>query len=236
MNFNYSYRAFLITSLLVGNLVLLMVSVKLHKKEEPEEKGVPIEYAEELLEEELAVVSTEDIKIETHSAYNEAEQFIRELENERNAETLNEEETSQEIEESSEIDTSSNDIALTDAKDHLEKMKEKLSKKRDSNKSEDDPTAVNRKTTISYLLNGRKALSLRNPVYTCESGGAVVVNIEVNALGNVTKASYNKQSSTTTNGCLIESALTYARRAKFTTKSDKPKQLGTITYLFPGQH
>ncbi|MBX2827217.1 MAG: hypothetical protein KTR22_03605 [Flavobacteriaceae bacterium] len=235
MNLNYSYRAFLITSLLVGTLVLFMLSVKLHKKNQSEEESMPVEYAEEEWEEELATVSTENVKIETHSAYNEAEEFIRELENERNNEALDAEDSGAEND-PSEMDTSTNDLAIADAKDHLKKVKEKLSKKRNSNKEEGDPEGVNRKTTISYLLNGRKALSLRNPVYTCDSGGAIVINVEVNALGKVTKASYNKESSTTTNGCLIESALTYARKAKFTTQADTPKQLGTITYLFPGQY
>ena len=83
MNFNYSYRAFLISSLLVGNLVLLLVSVKLNKKELAVEKEIPIEY-EELLpieKEELALAQEmERIKIETNKAYNEAEEFIKELE------------------------------------------------------------------------------------------------------------------------------------------------------------
>jgi hypothetical protein len=85
-------------------------------------------------------------------------------------------------------------------------------------------------------LVDRKAIKLRNPVYTCDRGGKVVITIEVNALGTVVQASYNKNASTTTNGCLIESALNYANQSKFTTSSEKEKQIGTITYLFPGQY
>ncbi|GAB5398741.1 MAG: hypothetical protein Aureis2KO_03260 [Aureisphaera sp.] len=235
MNFNYSYRAFLITSLLVGNLVLLMVSVKLNKEEPIEESAMPVEYAEELLEEDLAVVSTENMEIETHSAYNEAEKFIEELENERNAEEVDISDPSESQNNLSD-GSNSNDVALSEAKDHLQKVKERLANKPEKNTTQASATGINRKTTISYLLNGRKALSLRNPVYTCDSGGAVVINIEVNALGKVIKASFNKASSTTTNGCLIESALEYANKASFTTKADKPKQMGTITYVFPGQN
>ncbi len=235
MNFNYSYRAFLITSLLVGNLVLLLVSIRLYKEEQPEEEPLAIEYAEELLEEELAVISTEHVKIETHSAYNEAEEFIRELEGERNSETENQEELSSETD-LSEIDTSSNDLALASAQDRLQKVKEELSKKANNKPSTEASASTNRKTTISYHLEDRKPLSLRNPVYTCDSGGKIVINIEVSALGKVTKAYYNKSSSTTTNGCLIDSALEYARKAKFTTSASKPKQIGSITYHFPGQY
>ncbi len=232
MNFNYSYRAFLITSLMVGSLVLLMLSVKLYKKEQPEEEAMAVEYAEDILEEELAIVDTEHVKIETHSAYNEAEQFIRELENER---TENGDDSSQEADDS-EIDTTSNDLALSSAKDQLKKVKEELSKKSSTkNDSKETTSSSSRKTTINYSLKGRNDLSLPNPVYTCQSGGKIVVNIEVNALGKVVKTSYNKSSSTTTNGCLIESALEYAKKAKFTTKGNQEKQIGTISYHFPGQ-
>jgi hypothetical protein len=72
-------------------------------------------------------------------------------------------------------------------------------------------------------------------VYTCEGFGKVVLNIEVNDLGKVVRASVNKSASTTTNLCLIDSATEYAEQTRFTTKAGLPKQEGTITYIFPGQ-
>ena len=78
MNFNYSYKAFLISCLLVGNLVLLLVSVKLKKKETIPEKEIPIEYVDLLPEEaeankQLALNDAfEKMKIETNrSSLNE---------------------------------------------------------------------------------------------------------------------------------------------------------------------
>mgnify|MGYP002819737926 CR=1 FL=1 len=94
---------------------------------------------------------------------------------------------------------------------------------------------ANRNTTIKYRLVNRSALALPNPVYTCEGGGTVVINITVNDRGQVVNAAYNAQRSSTTNGCLIDSALEYAQVARFTSKAGKTSQLGTITYRFPGQ-
>ncbi|MGB5359011.1 MAG: energy transducer TonB, partial [Eudoraea sp.] len=61
--------------------------------------------------------------------------------------------------------------------------------------------------------------------------GRVVVNIEVDATGNVINASFNEKSSNTSNGCLVENAITYALKAKFSSAS-RTSQKGTITYLF----
>ena len=91
---------------------------------------------------------------------------------------------------------------------------------------------ANKRTLISYYLSGREAVAeLPNPVYTCEESGKVVVNITVDDQGRVIEASYNKASSSTANGCLIDNAIYYARKARFN-KDSKNKQLGTITYLF----
>ncbi|MFK5982134.1 MAG: energy transducer TonB, partial [Flavobacteriaceae bacterium] len=60
-------------------------------------------------------------------------------------------------------------------------------------------------------------------------------HIEVDALGKVILASLNTNSSTTTNVCLIENAIHYANKARFTKDENKPSQMGSITYIFPGQ-
>ncbi|NND62974.1 MAG: hypothetical protein HKN48_07235 [Flavobacteriaceae bacterium] len=233
MNFNYSYRAFLITCLLVGNLVLLLVSVKLTKKVEIVEEVVPIEYAETMEDEEVAINTSEKVKIETNTAYNEAEKFISELEDSRNGATENSEELK-----NTEFDTESisESLAINQAKSKLESVKKKLSRTTKKSAAAKSVAGINKKTTIRYSLADRKPLYLPNPVYTCDSGGKIVVSIEVSELGKIVKASFNKSLSTTTNGCLIDSALEYAEKAKFTTDSGMKKQKGTITYLFPGQN
>lgn len=233
MNFDYSYKAFLITCLLVGNLILLLISVKLQKRVGPEEaEASPIEYIEMLPEdlEEMAMADQEEMEIKTNTAYNEAEKFISEIEEGRNAEFNETEEPAEDFN----FDAESNDIDFSKAQQALEEAKEKLEESA-SMKEKRSQIGVNRKTTITYNLKGRNALELPNPVYTCDRGGKVVISIVVDALGRIQKATYNPTLSSTTNGCLIDAALEYTQRSRFTTKHDRDKQLGTITYLFPGQ-
>lgn len=91
-----------------------------------------------------------------------------------------------------------------------------------------------RSSSIAFSLVGRTAVDIPNPVYTCDQGGKVVVNITVNAEGAVTSTSVNKASSTTTNECLVERALQYARGAVFSRLAGRNSQPGTITYFFQG--
>lgn len=220
---------------MVGNLILLLLSITLKGGKPPLEEFTMIEYIEELPPEELRMNTSEKVKIETNRAYNEAEKFISEQENTR-IEVLAESEEKNSETENSEENSFNNDMALNDAKDKLDRVKEKLSNDTKKRKNQANSASVNRKTTISYNLTGRTALQLRNPVYTCDQGGKIVINIEVNALGKVVKTGYNKTASTTTNGCLIDSALKYANQAKFTTSASNVKQLGSISYSFPGQY
>ena len=92
---------------------------------------------------------------------------------------------------------------------------------------------ANKNSTISYSLVDRDAMYLPPPIYLCERGGKIVVNITVDAKGNVTDASFNG-ASTSTNGCLIDHALEYAKASKFNA-SNKSQQIGTITFLFQGK-
>ena len=75
---------------------------------------------------------------------------------------------------------------------------------------------------------------LPTPVYLCEFGGKVVINITVDRNGNVIDA-YVNSSSISSNGCLIDSALEYAKASSFNSDNNKPSQLGTITFYFKGK-
>lgn len=231
MNFNYSYRAFLITSLLFGSLFLLLWSIKLSSEVPVELENYDVEYTvEEELLEELNTASTEKVAIQTNRAYNEAEAFLNELNNPSPEETSTEQKLAQ-IEAA--INQGSAPAKADDALDPSAPATE-ASTETKATKSAGQKGA-NTRTTISYRLVNRKAMSLPNPVYTCAGGGKVVINVTVNDRGIVEKANYNKSASTTNNGCLIDSALEYANSARFTTAAGKTSQLGTITYNFPGQ-
>ena len=226
MSFNYSYKAFIITILILGNLYLLFYFIKLPSNSIILEEEYEIEYAleEVITEEELASVSEEEIKIETHKVFNEDQKFIEELETDR-----------KENNESAEDKLSEINEVISDSKSEI---KDDLAteKKYKSNLPEAIlATTNNSKSTNSYRLVNRKVIEFPNPVYVCDSFGKVVLHIEVNTNGYVIMTSVNKNASTTTNLCLIESAIDYAKKARFTKDKNKPSQVGSITYIFPGQ-
>lgn len=221
-------------------MVLFLISVKLSEhREENNEEVYDVEIApEDLLPEDLdiAALTPEKVKIETNRAYNEAEKFISSVENENQEITETTEGKLQEMSDAMEESQNSN----SGNEESITKKPEKKKKSKLSNSdSEKDAQAVvkggNRNTTISYQLVNRKDLNLPNPVYTCYGSGKVVINIAVNNLGKVIKTSYNKNVSTTSNRCLVDAASEYAQQARFSTDGSRQKQLGTITFNFPGQ-
>ncbi len=225
--------------MLTGILVLLLYSIKLSKeKVETNEETYDVVMApEELLPEDLAIaeLTPEVVKVETNRAYNEAEKFISSVENENQEETETTEGKLQEMNEAMENSKSDNGKGASVITKPEKEKKKKFSNSESGKEGEAVVKSGNRNTTISYQLVNRKDIDLPNPVYTCYGSGKVVINIEVNNLGKVVKNSYNKTSSTTSNECLIDAALEYSEQARFTTDASKTKQLGTITFNFPGQ-
>ncbi|MEO9891437.1 hypothetical protein [Aurantibacter sp.] len=109
--------------------------------------------------------------------------------------------------------------------------KKQLLGEKEAEKKEFTNNLAKRKTSVSYSLVNRNNYRLPPPIYTCIEGGKVVVNITVDALGNVSHADFNAKSSGTSNGCLVDNAITYALKAKFNT-AERATQKGTITYIF----
>ena len=92
----------------------------------------------------------------------------------------------------------------------------------------------NSKSTMHYSLVDRHHLYLPTPIYLCENGGKIVVNITVNNKGDVTDASVNN-SYTSADECLKEHAIGYAQKARFNSDASKSEQLGTISFYFIGK-
>ncbi|GAA4804309.1 hypothetical protein GCM10023330_08330 [Litoribaculum gwangyangense] len=92
----------------------------------------------------------------------------------------------------------------------------------------------NSKSTISFSLKDRQKIYIPIPVYLCEEDGKIIVNITVNANGDVID-SYINTSSTSDNECLIERALEYANQSQFSADASKTSQIGTITFYFIGK-
>lgn len=91
-------------------------------------------------------------------------------------------------------------------------------------------------TRIYYNLVGRNHTFLPVPIYKCEGSGKVVLTIGVNQKGIVETAEVSVSESTTSETCLIETAVQSALRSRFNADSGAPKvQTGTLTYHFVAQ-
>jgi hypothetical protein len=111
--------------------------------------------------------------------------------------------------------------------------KDKIEKPKESQKM-----ASNYKgpTRIYYDLMGRTHTFLPIPIYKCQGSGKVVLNIDVNQKGIVEKAVIITIESTTSDDCLIETAVTTALISRFNPDFNAPRiQAGTISYQFVAQ-
>jgi len=115
--------------------------------------------------------------------------------------------------------------------DKFRKAKDILAMRTPEKREDSKSNAI---STLTYSLKGRHLLDYDTPRYLCEYSGKIVVNVTVNGDGKVTDAYINK-SSTSTNECLIDAALNYAKIVQFD-NSATPSQLGSITFHFKGKY
>lgn len=238
INLNRKQLSLLITFFSMSIVVLALYNVHLGKKAEQDEYVVEMmleEDIEELLEEKetLEEMANAD-PIKSHMAYNETAkpsygdpEPLKTLE-----ELMEEQEAAEETSESNDSQEGESDYLarVKELAEHRRAQKQMLGEK-DAQKKEFTNNLAKRRTSVSYSLVGRNSFRLPPPIYTCIEGGKVVINIEVDELGNVLEADFNSHSSNTSNGCLVDNAIAYAYKAKFNT-SNKSFQKGTITYLF----
>ncbi|MBN1119315.1 MAG: hypothetical protein JXA77_19045 [Bacteroidales bacterium] len=99
---------------------------------------------------------------------------------------------------------------------------------------EKDQSANFGQTRVSYKLeDGRKHRHIERPIYMCQNGGTVVVNILVDDSGFVLEANLGQVSSV--DACLAEAALNSAGNSYFHAGRPGTKVKGTITYIFVAQ-
>ncbi|MCB0480567.1 MAG: hypothetical protein KDC83_04000 [Flavobacteriales bacterium] len=124
---------------------------------------------------------------------------------------------------------------LSDKRPEREKSKEKVGNEKGK---ADLGNTHNKATNITYYLKNRTegAIGLQNPVYLCEVGGKVVVDITVNQFGDVISARVNTSLSETKDACLFEAAKESALLSTFNEdQGAEEKQRGSITYVFMAQ-
>lgn len=244
MKFIEQYKAGIITFLITGTIVLAMFSLQLKQKG----KLITESYYEVLPEPEITEKEKElldDLNGKsTNKAFNEDQEYKDMMRNfktisandfERTTKALEEAKTGDILEETSITQSYANNNAYTlnsEEKESYKKLQEELNKRLENKKFADEHAKT--KSTLTYSLVGRTMQDYDIPRYLCETGGKIVVNIVVNRTGKVTDATING-SSNSSNECLINRALEYAKEIQFDSSS-KTKQIGTITFLFRGKH
>ncbi|MFX0556377.1 energy transducer TonB family protein [Maribacter sp. CXY002] len=242
MNLNRQQLSLIITIFSMAIIVLVLYNIHLGAEEEKDEDYVvemvlDEERIEELEQEEKLheELSNAD-PIKSHMAFNETAKpsygnpeplkTLEEILEEKEA--MNDSEVSDQLISDSEYAAKVKELAKK-----REEIKQSLGEK-EAKKEEFTNNLADKRTSISYSLIDRNSYKLPPPIYTCIEGGKVVINIEVDALGYVTEADFNAKSSGTSNGCLVDNAIAYALKAKFS-PSERATQKGTITYLFQGK-
>ncbi len=238
MSLNRGHLSFLITLFSMSIIVLVLYNISLGQEKEEDEYVVEMMLAEEdieeLLEEKerLEEMAKAD-PIKSHMAYNQTAkpsygnpEPLKTLD-----ELMAEKEASSDTNDPSDMVSDGEYAArVKELKKKREEAKQKLGEK-EADKETFTNNLAARRTSVSYSLIDRNSYRLPPPIYTCIEGGKVVINIQVNSSGNVIEADFNEKSSGTSNGCLVDNAITYALKAKFSS-STRGEQKGTITYLF----
>ena len=235
MNLNRKQLSLIITVFTMANVVLMAYNLHLGKSEEDEyiiEMAVLDEEIEQLEDKKEQLQDlAQNATVKSHRAFNEtAKPSIGNPEPLKSLEELREE---RQMAKGPNAFSNGDVNFAANLKELAKKRKERKeqSGERDAEKKEFTNHLKDRRTSISYSLVDRNAYDLPPPIYTCERGGKVVINIKVNGSGQVYEVAFNEKSPNTNDYCLIENAKTYALKASFNSSS-KSSQIGTITYLF----
>jgi len=242
-----TYKALIFTTLLSTVVVYLGFTIHIKKKSELVAETfyeLEAENIEDVEQEELEdILKSLDNLLSTTPATNQAFNETRDYENQelddkafeeqmdaiKNRTTI--EDIKSAVQEKSTL-TASRSTSDDDNSSAFNTINDIVNKRSENQK--ETSSFVNKNSSISYSLVDRTHTFLPTPVYLCEYGGKVVINITVDFKGNVTDA-YVNGSSASTNGCLIDSALEYAKAAKFNRDATKASQIGSITFYFKGK-
>ena len=233
MKLKGQHKAIIITVLSVGILVFGIFSIHLKQNQSILETFYDLQAETELVQN-IEQTDTEGADAKTNEAFNE-DKAIDDLINnmqtftkadledtKQNDINTSEDEVSNENETSIKIE----DYSISKAeKESFEKLQQDIQKQKNKG---------NQTSTFSYFLKDRKLVRGKTPRYLCESEGKIVVDISVNAQGYVVDSKVNTTQSNSTNGCLTETALEYAKKVRFNSALQELQQ-GTITYFFKGK-
>ena len=247
MSGSNTYKALIATTLVSTMVLYLGFTVHIKKKTqlvaetfyEVEPEAIAEEEKEEL-EDILKSLDNLMSKPATNQAFNETKNYENETQSDREfeeqMEAIKNRTSIEELKASQENNylTASKSSSSNKNKSSAFGNINNIVNKRLETQKEANLGGVNKNSSVSYSLVDRVHTFLPTPIYLCETGGKIVVNIKVNQEGNVIDA-YINGSSSSENGCLIDHALEYAKASKFNRDPKKALQLGTITFLFQGK-
>ena len=237
MKLSNQHKAALITFFISASVVMALFAMHIKKKTLLAETYYELAPEEPITEEQIKALEEKiealknGEKAETNEAFNETQQ--RRFAQAYKLIEPPKDYVPQQIENGDEA-TPEKVLDIDDSKKINQEELDRFNKANEILKKQQEDGA-NTKSTMSYSLVNRKHLYLPTPVYLCEEGGKIVINITVNAKGNVTSAAVNN-SYTSVDDCLKDYAIDYAKKAKFTSDASKAEQLGTITFMFIGKH
>lgn len=256
MKFTAQHKALAISLLIGGSVLVGLFGLQLREFPEIQTESYyeinPEEFLKEQKpEEQIAENEQEQSKSETNKAYNETQQYNRFAQaytpieppkdyvpaKQSQSDEAMEEPTDDDVQEVSDM-VSQNESNYSKVNDILKKrhtnQQAAMSNGDNSSDKAGMNASANTNSSMHYSLTGRTHEYIPTPIYLCEASGKIVVNITVNAKGVVTDT-YVNSSSTSKNQCLIDSALEYAKEARFNADVSKPSQIGSITFYFEGK-
>lgn len=232
MQLEQKNRATGIAGTVIFHLILLIVflTVKLGDVKEKHQELIAIEFVEEeyktieqIIEEnkpEITQMPQLDQKTLSNVVSNAAEEINKEISTEQYIEDVMKELGMEEI-------NPQHDNSLPDDPELYDGSKKE--------EKEDESSRNFGPTRISYKIeDGRRHILMDRPIYRCQGGGTVKINIVIDQDGNVIDAKV--ASSNTSEHCVSETALASAMNFIFKSNFKSPKRVsGTITYIFVAQ-
>ncbi|WP_235817879.1 hypothetical protein [Formosa haliotis] len=252
------HKAALLTALIAGIVILTVFNMHLTRRDaQISETYYEMEPEPDPKDQKLLAEQTQQPKPETNKAFNETQNTKRfakaynpiappkDYENSRLTETDAITETETEVEDTnSEAENNSLDADELSSFNNVNSiLKARTQKKSKSNASNGNNStdkiamnaSTNKNSSMHYSLVDRTHVYLPTPIYLCQASGKIIINITVNAAGDVTDT-YVNNASTSKNECLIDSALEYAKKARFSSDASKASQIGSITFYFEGKN
>jgi TonB family protein len=261
MQFIERHKALIITALISSTIVLAAFNLSLIRKSKQIAESyyeLEPETIEELTEQLEKIKALTASKNNTNEAFNNDSEYEKMMKDFKTIDMNDFEENAKQTESTETLETpaetlddinnpsTENDEVSNDDVTAYNKVSEILALRSAKRRAEassgnnaSDKTGTfsssNPNSNIQFSLKDRKMRNNPIPIYLCEVGGKIVVNITVDHLGRVTSTDINTAASSSTNECLTDHALEYAQKARFTSDAKKASQIGTVTFFFKGK-